>query len=314
MPLSAQLPVIDNRTFDDIVAEAQTRIPRYTQEWTDFNAGDAGFALIELFAWMTELLIFRLGQVPQLNYIKFLQLIGIELNPAQPAQTVLVFPVQSGFAQSSVPVSAGTQVSAAPANGGSPIVFETETAIIALQAPMDAVLAFDGAYYTDVTADNDPGAGGFQPFGPLAPAGSALLLGFNQKLPFPGGLAVSLGFWPATNRGVPAPSPCGGGASPLYAPAQIVWEYWAGTAWLPLKILSDSDARLHAPGLRAGDAAGGRNDRAVDHAGQGRRQARVASCALGGDFLRTVPDALPRQGERGRRARRADRAERGRRR
>ena len=43
MPLSAQLPVIDDRMFDDIVAEAETRIPRYTQEWTDFNAGDAGF-------------------------------------------------------------------------------------------------------------------------------------------------------------------------------------------------------------------------------------------------------------------------------
>lgn len=249
MPLSAQLPVIDNRTFDDIVAEAQTRIPRYTQEWTDFNAGDAGFALVELFAWMTELLIFRLGQVPQLNYIKFLQLIGIELNPAQPAQTVLVFPVQSGFAQSTVPVPAGTQVSAQPANGGSPIVFETETAITALQAPMDAVLAFDGAYYTDVTADNVPGSGGFQPFGPLAPAGSALLIGFNPKAPFPSGLTVSLGFWPATNRGVPAPSPCGGGASPVYAPAQIVWEYWAGTAWRPLKVLSDTTLAFTLPGF-----------------------------------------------------------------
>jgi predicted phage baseplate assembly protein len=249
MPLSAQLPVIDNRTFDDIVAEAETRIPRYTQEWTDFNAGDAGFALVELFAWMTELLIFRLGQVPQLNYIKFLQLIGIELNPAQPAQTVLVFPIQSGFAQSSVPVPAGTQVSTQPATSGSPIVFETETAITALQAPMDAVLAFDGAYYTDVTADNVPGSDGFQPFGPLAPPGSALLIGFNPKLPFPGRLAVSLGFWPATDRGVPAPSPCGGGASPVYAPAQIVWEYWAGTAWLPLKVLSDTTLAFTLPGF-----------------------------------------------------------------
>ncbi len=249
MPLSAQLPVIDNRTFDDIVAEAQTRIPRYTQEWTDFNAGDAGFALVELFAWMTELLIFRLGQAPQLNYIKFLQLIGIELNSAQPAQTVLVFPMQSGFAQSSVPIPAGTQVSAAPANNSSPIIFETQTAITALQAPMDAVLAFDGAYYTDVTTDNVPSSDGFQPFGPLAAAGSALLLGFNPKQPFPGGLAVSFGLWPATNRGVPPPSPCGGGASPVYAPAQIVWEYWAGTAWQPLKVLSDSTLAFTIPGF-----------------------------------------------------------------
>jgi predicted phage baseplate assembly protein len=240
MPLSAQLPAIDNRTFDDIVAEAQTRIPRYTQEWTDFNKGDAGFALVELFAWMTELLIYRLGQVPQLNYIKFLQLIGIELIPAKPADTVLVFPMQSGFAQTSAPVPMGTQVSAAPPNGGSPIVFETQAAITALQAPLDAVLAFDSTYYTDVTASNVTTANGFQPFGPLAAAGSALLLGFNPKQPLPGGFAVSLGIWPATNRGVPPASPCGGGASPMYAPAQIVWEYWAGTEWAPLKVLSDS--------------------------------------------------------------------------
>src|SRR5277367_6723981 len=117
MPLSAELPVIDNRAFTDLMAEAQTRIPRYTPEWTDFNPGDAGFALVELFAWMTELLTFRLGQVPLLNYIKFLQLIGIELNAAQPAQTVLVLPVQGSFTQSTVAVSARTQVSATASDG-----------------------------------------------------------------------------------------------------------------------------------------------------------------------------------------------------
>ena len=35
MPLDALLPVIDDRRFDDILAEARTRIPRYTSEWTD---------------------------------------------------------------------------------------------------------------------------------------------------------------------------------------------------------------------------------------------------------------------------------------
>jgi predicted phage baseplate assembly protein len=249
MPLSALTPVIDNRTFDDIVAEAQTRIPRYTKEWTDFNAGDAGFALVELFAWMTELLIYRLDQVPQLNYIKFLQLIGIELNPAMPAETVLVFPMQSGFAQSSALVPMGTQVSATAPNGGSPIVFETKTAITALQAPLDAVLVFDAVHSNDVTSDNVTSSNGFQPFGPLAAQGAALLLGFNPKQPLPGGIAISLGIWPATNRGVPPPSPCGGGSSPVFAPAQIVWEYWTGSDWQSLKVLSDSTIAFTVPGF-----------------------------------------------------------------
>jgi predicted phage baseplate assembly protein len=60
---------------------------------------------------------------------------------------------------------------------------------------------------------------------------------------------VSLGVWPPTNRGVPPPSPCGGGASPIYAPARIVWEYWAGTAWQPLKVLSDSTLAFTIPGF-----------------------------------------------------------------
>src|SRR5215469_18362141 len=84
MPLTDLLPVIDDRTFADIVEEARTRIPRYTPEWTDLNDNDPGMTVVQLLGWMTELLIYRLGKVPQQNYIKFLELIGIELslNPA----------------------------------------------------------------------------------------------------------------------------------------------------------------------------------------------------------------------------------------
>jgi predicted phage baseplate assembly protein len=157
--------------------------------------------------------------------------------------------VQSSFAQSSVPVPAGTQVSAAASDGGQPIVFQTQTAITALQAPMDAVMVFDGTYYTDVTTDNVTTSSGFQPFGPLATAGAAVMLGFNPKQPIPGGVGVSIGIWPATNRGLPPPMPCGGGASPVYAPAQLVWEYWAGSAWQPLKLLSDNTLAFTIPGF-----------------------------------------------------------------
>ena len=47
MPLASHFPVLDNRTAENIVAEAKARIPRYTPEWTDFNPGDAGMALVE---------------------------------------------------------------------------------------------------------------------------------------------------------------------------------------------------------------------------------------------------------------------------
>src|SRR5271155_1597082 len=67
MPLTA--PNLDDRQFADIVAEAKTLIPRYAPEWTNFNESDPGITLVELFAWMTEILTYRLNQVPDLNYI-----------------------------------------------------------------------------------------------------------------------------------------------------------------------------------------------------------------------------------------------------
>ena len=84
MPLQA--PTLDDRNYAQIVAEAKALIPRYVPEWTDFNESDPGITLVQLFAWMTDMLLYRLNQTPERNYIKFLQLLGIELQPAQPAR------------------------------------------------------------------------------------------------------------------------------------------------------------------------------------------------------------------------------------
>ena len=48
-------------------------------------------ALIELFAWMTELSLFRLNQVPDKFYTHMLNLIGFEPFPATAARTDLTF-------------------------------------------------------------------------------------------------------------------------------------------------------------------------------------------------------------------------------
>ena len=51
-------PKLDDRTFNDIVEEAISMIPRYAPEWTNHNPSDPGITLIELAAWMTDLLIY----------------------------------------------------------------------------------------------------------------------------------------------------------------------------------------------------------------------------------------------------------------
>ena len=50
-------------------------------------------------------------------------------------------------------------------------------------------------------------------------------------------------------RGLPPPLPCGGGASPVYAPASVVWEYWAGSDWASLKVLGDNTLAFTEPGI-----------------------------------------------------------------
>src|SRR6185369_12151396 len=182
MPLETAVPRIDDRNYDSLLAEVRTRIARYTPEWTpvwtDVNDNDPGITLAQVFAWMTELLAYRMNLVPELNYIKFLQLIGVELNAAEPAQAEITFPVKNNFSEPYVIVPERAQLSADAPDGGPPLTFEIERALIALRAQLAALLAFDGYSYTAVTNDNFEAIHGFQPFGPLADDNSALLLGF----------------------------------------------------------------------------------------------------------------------------------------
>ena len=94
MPLQA--PKLDTRDFDQLLREALLRIPRYVPEWTDFNESDPGIALVQLFAWLTEMMFYEMNRVPERNYIKFLQLLNMELRPAQPATAHLTFTAQAG--------------------------------------------------------------------------------------------------------------------------------------------------------------------------------------------------------------------------
>jgi Baseplate J-like protein len=74
MPL--QLPNLDDRTYNDLVSEALGLIPTYAPEWTNYNPSDPGITLIELFAYLTELMIYRLNQVTDENKQVFLNLIS----------------------------------------------------------------------------------------------------------------------------------------------------------------------------------------------------------------------------------------------
>src|SRR5262245_17879685 len=74
MPLS--LPNLDDRTYDDLVAEAVAMLPRLAPAWTDRNPSDPGITLVELLAYFTEHLIYRLNRISRESKIRFLRLLS----------------------------------------------------------------------------------------------------------------------------------------------------------------------------------------------------------------------------------------------
>src|SRR5689334_24004127 len=94
MPLP--LPNLDDRRFQDLRDEALARIPVHNPEWTNFNQSDPGVTLLELFAFMTESLLFRANQIPERNRRKFLDLLGVPLAPASSARGIVVLANEKG--------------------------------------------------------------------------------------------------------------------------------------------------------------------------------------------------------------------------
>ena len=87
MPLP--VPSLDDRSFEDLFQEARNRIQAHTPEWTQINPGDPGVALIDLFAWLAETILYRQNLIPLRQRRAFLNLLAIPMRPATPASGVV---------------------------------------------------------------------------------------------------------------------------------------------------------------------------------------------------------------------------------
>lgn len=241
MPLEDHVPKLDDHSYDSIVAEMRSRISRYTPEWqpvwSDLNDSDPGITMLQVFAWLGEMLAYRMNQVPALTYLKFLQLLGVELRAAEPAQVQITFPMKPGFAKATTIVPLGTQVIAETEGGGPPLVFEATQALTVLRPRVAAVVAYDGNLAYESVTEANQNATTFRPFGPTASAGGALLIGFDATSPFPA-TELTIQAW-TTEDGRRAAVTCGLGASPSYPSATVRWSAWTGFDWTPITLLKD---------------------------------------------------------------------------
>lgn len=258
---------LDDRTFEQLVAEAKRRIPGYTPEWTDFNDSDPGMTLVQLFAWLSEMIIWRLNRVPEKNFTKFLELIGIEQEAPSAAHAELTFKLTTKNLTEAVIIPQGTKVALAEQVDGKPVIFETDDNFYAVSAELTHVQSFDSARYEIVTeAFRVPGKY-FYPFGSQPQRNSALYLGFDESFPANARVTLTVHIFTADliaeGKGIKAYFPNGmTGAAPTPGPnaesppAIAVWEYWAGddAKWRPVTGVRDDTATFTKTGAVAFDA------------------------------------------------------------
>jgi predicted phage baseplate assembly protein len=134
-------PALDDRRFDDLVAELVGRIPAHTPEWTNPRVGDPGRTLIELFAWLGDALLYRVNLIPERQRLAFLRLLGQPLLAAHPARGLV-----SVSLKENEPVAAYSI--RPPASFIGPVTFEVRDEFTVL--PVTA-----SAYYKRPAASNE---------------------------------------------------------------------------------------------------------------------------------------------------------------
>ncbi len=225
---------LDDRTFKDLVDECLLRIPRYCPEWTNHNPSDPGVTLIELFAWLTDQMLLRFNQVPRRNYVAFLELLGIQLQPPAPAHTALTFYLtRSQDPQRSIPaIPIGAEVATERTETDAAIIFSTDQV---LQLGFPRIRYF----LTEAAATDQPQqvhdcltnqwsrddawrwTGRQQSVFQMMPrTGDCFYLVFDPVEPLDGNVIM------LTIEGEPAGST---GINPNHPPRQ--WEAWDGTQW-----------------------------------------------------------------------------------
>ena len=118
------VPSLDDRRFSDLVDQAMRLRAQLCPEWTSTEPGDPGVALIEIFAFLTDQLIYRLNQVPDRLYSTFLNMVGVRGRPAGVASTMVDFVLAAPNDQP-VRIPAGTCVATARTDDSEPVEFRT---------------------------------------------------------------------------------------------------------------------------------------------------------------------------------------------
>ena len=224
-------PHLDDRSFQNLVDEAKRMVQQRCPEWTDHNVSDPGVTLIETFAYMVDQLIWRLNRVPEKTYIKFLELLGLQLRPPSAARTGVTFWLSAPREQPVV-VPSGTQV-ATPRTEVEGLVFTTTDDLSIIPSSRAYVATEIENLQVNHTETLDNGAP-FYCFARTPNVGDCFYIGLSNAVP---GGVVSIDI---------AADIVGVGVDPRYPP--IVWEAWNGNGWVEIDLERDTTGGLNRNG------------------------------------------------------------------
>lgn len=240
--MSLPSPNLDTRKFQEIVDDVKRQIGLRCPEWTDHNVSDPGVTLLELFAYMTEMALFRLNQVPEKNYIKYLEMIGIELEPPESARTQLRFLLSTGITDDArndnvvIALPKGKTVAGTlRTETESSIEFATDEDLKMVRPRLEHVYSVPGrnglaSEEIQLGKSLKPGKSSeFKLFSDHPGAGDAMYLGFEGEI---AGNLIEIDFDCVTAAAT--------GLNEDY-PAQK-WEVWSSgdASWVPLEVTSDT--------------------------------------------------------------------------
>jgi predicted phage baseplate assembly protein len=226
-------PNLDDRSFQDLVDEAKRLVQLRCPEWTDNNVADPGVTLIESFAFMVDQLIYRLNRVPDLNYIKFLDLLGEQLRPPSAA----IAPVRFSLAvpkATNVLIPAGTLVSTARRGQDPPISFSTQSNLDLVSVSLEHILTQAAGQEAVAQGESIAEHSEFSCFSDLPQVGDALYVGLTQAAP---SCIIRISV-DCRIEGI--------GVDPLRPP--LIAEGWDGQQWTKVELLKDTTGGLNQRG------------------------------------------------------------------
>lgn len=273
--MALPVPNLDDRRFQDLVDDAKRLVQQRCPEWTDHNVSDPGVTLIELFAWMTDQLLYRVNRVPDRHYVKFLELIGIRLFPPSAARGEITFWL-AGPQPDAIRIPGGTQAATIRTETDEAIVFTTLDDLPIV--PVSVAAAFtsvDGKKHVDRTTEA-LNARDFLAFESQPKPGDLLLIGLSEPAP---SNALRLRF-ACRIEGV--------GVDPTWPP--LAWEAWTGADWEACDLDRDTTGGLNRDGDVVVHLPAGHVASVIEKVRAGWVRARVTEPEEGQPFYSASPN------------------------